>query len=64
MNAELPTINRNQADRAKQGVVVFSRVAERDLFAADAIERVAMWQPFFSLTSAHPRVRQLSRPNQ
>ena len=37
MSTELPTINRNQADRAKQGVVVFSRVAQRDLFAADAI---------------------------
>lgn len=37
---ELPTINRSQADRAKQGVVVFSRVAQRDLFASAAIERV------------------------
>lgn len=40
MNAELPSTNRNQADRAKQGVIVFSRVAQRDLFASPAIERV------------------------
>lgn len=38
--AELPRTNRNQADRAKQGIVVFSRVGQRDLFASDAIEAV------------------------
>lgn len=39
--AELPrTANRNQADRAKQGIIVFSRVGQRDLFASDAIEAV------------------------
>ena len=41
MNAELPRTNRTQADRAKQGVVVFSRVAQRDLFASPRIEPVA-----------------------
>ncbi|MFV3126865.1 C-glycoside deglycosidase beta subunit domain-containing protein [Niveispirillum sp. KHB5.9] len=39
MSAELQRTNRNQADRAKQGIVVFSRVAQRDLFASPLIER-------------------------
>lgn len=38
---EPPRTNRNQADRAKQGVVVFSRVGQRDLLASDRIEVVA-----------------------
>lgn len=56
MNAELPTINRNQADRAKQGVMVFSRLGERDLFADDAIAaveggwRLAIRNPFYTGT--------------
>ena len=37
---EPPPTNRNQADRAKQGVVVFSRVGQRDLLASDHIEAV------------------------
>ncbi len=39
MSNELQRTNRNQADRAKQGIVVFSRVGQRDLFADNAIER-------------------------
>lgn len=38
MTMEPPRINRNQADRAKQGIVVFSRVGQRDLFASNRIE--------------------------
>lgn len=38
MSNELQRTNRNQADRAKQGIVVFSRVGQRDLFADNAIE--------------------------
>lgn len=56
MNMEAPTINRNQADRAKQGVMVFSRLGERDLFAGDAITaveggwRLAIRNPFYTGT--------------
>lgn len=56
MNAELPRINRNQADRARQGVVVFSRVAQRDLFASGRIEaidggwRILIRNPFYTGT--------------
>ncbi|MDR1177378.1 MAG: DUF6379 domain-containing protein [Spirochaetaceae bacterium] len=35
---EMPKTNRNQADRGRQGILVFSRVAQRDLFADDKIE--------------------------
>jgi hypothetical protein len=38
MSTEMPKINRNQSDRGKQGIFVFSRVAQRDLFVCDAIE--------------------------
>jgi Domain of unknown function (DUF6379) len=37
MSEVLQRVNRNQADRAKQGIVVFSRVGQRDLFASDSI---------------------------
>lgn len=40
MSGELQRVNKTQADRAKQGVVVFSRVGQRDLFASPLIERV------------------------
>jgi len=56
MNAEMPRTNKNQADRAKQGLVVFSRVGQRDLFASDKIEAVeGGWQilirnPFYTGT--------------
>lgn len=36
----VPTTNRNQADRGKQGIFVFSRVAQRDLFVSSHITRV------------------------
>jgi hypothetical protein len=36
----MPQTNRNQADRARQGLVVFSRIGQRDLFASDRIEKV------------------------
>jgi hypothetical protein len=38
MNAEPPRTNRNQADRAKQGIFVFSGLGQRDLFASNRIE--------------------------
>jgi hypothetical protein len=41
MSTEIPRTNKNQADRAKQGIVVFSRVGQRDLFASNRIESVA-----------------------
>lgn len=56
MTMEPPRTNRNQADRAKQGVVVFSRVAQRDLFASDTIEcvtdgwRFLIRNPFYTGT--------------
>lgn len=56
MNNELPRTNRNQADRAKQGVVVFSRIAQRDLFASKRIEaveggwRMLVRNPFYTGT--------------
>ncbi|WP_145958953.1 DUF6379 domain-containing protein [Sphingobium sp. SCG-1] len=56
MNAELPTANRNQADRAKQGIVVFSRIAQRDLFVSNVIEqeeggwRIMIRNPFYTGT--------------
>jgi hypothetical protein len=40
MPMEMPKTNRNQADRGRQGILVFSRVAQRDLFAEDKIEEV------------------------
>ena len=42
---EQPSINRNQADRAKQGIRVFSGVGQRDLFASGRIEAIdGGWQ--------------------
>lgn len=40
MPMEVPKINRNQTDRGKQGIFVFSRVAQRDLFASGCMEHV------------------------
>lgn len=51
-----PGGNRNQADRAKQGVVVFSRVGQRDLLASNRIEavdggwRMLIRNPFYTGT--------------
>ncbi|MDR1641422.1 MAG: DUF6379 domain-containing protein [Clostridiales bacterium] len=39
MQQEAPRVNKNQEDRGKQGIVVFSRVAQRDLFANGLIEK-------------------------
>lgn len=56
MSQELPRVNRNQADRAKQGVVVFSRIAQRDLFASPRLElvepgwRMQIRNPFYTGT--------------
>lgn len=53
---EPPQVNRNQADRAKQGVVVFSRLGQRDLLASDRIEavdggwRLSIRNPFYTGT--------------
>ncbi|RXR27701.1 C-glycoside deglycosidase beta subunit domain-containing protein [Sphingobium fluviale] len=45
MNAEPPRTNRNQADRAKQGIFVFSGLGQRDLFASNRIEQTdAGWR--------------------
>lgn len=40
MTEAIPTTNKNQSDRARQGLVVFSRIGQRDLFASDRITRV------------------------
>lgn len=56
MSHDLPRTNKNQADRAKQGVVVFSRIAQRDLFASKLIEpartgwRIQIRNPFYTGT--------------
>lgn len=56
MSTEISSGNKNQADRAKQGVVVFSRVGQRDLLASDRIEavdggwRILIRNPFYTGT--------------
>jgi hypothetical protein len=56
MSEVLQRVNRNQADRAKQGIVVFSRVGQRDLFASNTIQsvengwRVLIRNPFYTGT--------------
>lgn len=53
---DLKRTNSNQADRARQGIAVFSRLGERDLFAADTIEarsggwRVILRNPWYTGT--------------
>jgi len=38
MSTKAPSTNRNQSDRAKQGIVVFSGIGQRDLLASDEIK--------------------------
>lgn len=44
---DIEKVNRNQTDRGKQGIAVFSRVAQRDILASNSLEEMAdgwhMW---------------------
>lgn len=45
MSEPAPQFNRNQADRAKQGIRVFSGIGQRDLLASPNIEKVdGVWR--------------------
>lgn len=56
MNAQPPRTNKNQADRAKQGIFVFSGLGQRDMFASDRIEhtdkgwRILIRNPWYTGT--------------